>query len=174
MYLAAKQAKGVAYGHQPYPIRPWTRKWGVVLGLRSPLDHKASAEQTGGRFSLIEEFAPGGEGTPLHVHREDDETFYILEGELTFYLNEGQHTPASAGSFVHIPGGVIHAFKVDSETARYLIITTAQHEHFYRAISEPAQTRTLPPEEPPDMEKIEAAAQEYKVEILGPPPGARV
>src|SRR5215203_2673155 len=132
MYLAAKQAKGVAYGHQPYPIRPWTRKWGVVLGLRSPLDHKASAEQTGGRFSLIEEFAPGGEGTPLHVHREDDETFYILEGELTFYLNEGQPTPASAGSFVHIPGGVIHAFKVDSETARYLIITTAQHEHFHQ------------------------------------------
>jgi hypothetical protein len=42
-----------------------------------------------------------------------------------------------------------------------------------RAISEPARTRSLPPEEPPDMENIEAAAQEYKVEILGPPPGAQ-
>src|ERR671917_474125 len=134
---------------------------------------KATAEQTDGRFSLIEEFAPRGEGTPLHVHREDDETFYVLEGELTFYLDADQPATASAGSFVHIPGGVVHAFRVDSETARYLITTTPQHERFYRAISEPAQSRTLPPEEPPDMEKIEAAAQEYKVEILGPPPGAQ-
>jgi quercetin dioxygenase-like cupin family protein len=134
---------------------------------------KASAEQTGDSFSLIEEVAPGGEGTPLHAHPEDDETFYVLEGELTFYLGDNPPTPASAGSFVHIPGGVVHAFQVDSETARYLILTTPQHERFYRAISEPAQTRSLPPEEPPDMEKIEAAAQEYKVEILGPPPGAQ-
>jgi quercetin dioxygenase-like cupin family protein len=134
---------------------------------------KASAEQTGGRFSLIEEVAPGGEGTPLHAHPEDDETFYVLEGELTFYLDDGQPISASPGSFVYIPGGIVHAFQVDSETARYLILTTPQHERFYRAISEPAQSRTLPPQEPPDMEKIEAAARDYKVEILGPPPGAR-
>src|SRR5829696_1763237 len=116
----------------PYALGAEDGEW--FWGFGALWTIKASAEQTGGRFSLIEEFAPGGEGTPLHVHREDDETFYILEGELTFYLNEGQHTPASAGSFVHIPGGVIHAFKVDSETARYLIITTAQHghEHFHQ------------------------------------------
>jgi quercetin dioxygenase-like cupin family protein len=156
----------------PYVLGPEDGEafWGLDNSLWSL---KATAEQTGGRFSLIEEIAPRGEGTPLHVHREDDETFYVLEGELTFYLDNEQPIPASAGSFVHIPGGVVHAFKVDSETARYLIITTLQHERFYRAISEPAQSRTLPPEEPPDMEKIEAAAQEYKVEILGPPPGAQ-
>lgn len=135
---------------------------------------KAGAEQTGDRYSLIEEFAPGGEGTPLHVHREDDETFYVIEGELTFYLDDDQPIPASAGSFVHIPGGVVHAFQVDSETARYLIITTPQHERFYRAaFGDPAQLRDLPPERPLDMERIGAAAQEYNVEILGPPPGAR-
>ncbi len=132
---------------------------------------KASAEQTGGRFALVERFASRGEGPPLHVHREDDEAFYVLEGELTFYLDDERPLPVSAGSFVHVPGGVVHAFRVDSETARYLIITTAQHERFYRAISEPAQTPSLPPEAPLDMEKIEAAAQEYKVEILGPRPG---
>jgi quercetin dioxygenase-like cupin family protein len=143
--------------------------WGVDGSLWTI---KATAE-TGGSFSLIEEFAPRGEGTPLHVHREDDETFYILEGELTFYLGDEQPPiPASAGSFVHIPGGVVHAFKVDSETARYLIITTLQHERFYRAISDPAQSRTLPPEAPLDMERIGAAMQEYKVEMLGPPPGS--
>jgi quercetin dioxygenase-like cupin family protein len=133
---------------------------------------KASAEQTGGRFSLIEELAPRGAATPLHVHREDDETFYVLEGELTFYLEDDQPIPASAGSFVHVPGGAAHAFRVDSETARYLIITTPQHERFYRAaFGDPARSRDLPPEGELDWERINAAAQEYKVEALGPPPG---
>ena len=132
----------------PYVLGP--EEGEAFWGFGALWTPKATAEQTGGRFSMIEEVAPRGEGTPLHVHREDDETFYVLEGELTFYLNEGgQPIPASAGSFVHIPGGVVHAFQVDSES------------------------RTLPPEEPLDMEKIEAAAREYKVEILGPPPGAQ-
>jgi quercetin dioxygenase-like cupin family protein len=143
--------------------------WGVDGSLWTI---KASAKQTSGRFSLIEEFGQLQEGTPLHVHPEDDESFYILEGELTFYLGDEQPIRASAGSFVHIPGGVVHAFRVESETARYLIITTAQHESFYRAISKPAQSRSLPPQDPLDMEKVEAACREYGVEILGPPPGA--
>ena len=69
---------------------------------------------------------------------------------------------------------MVHAFKVDSETARYLIITTLHHGVFYRAISEPAQSRTLPPERTLDMEKVMDAAQEYGVEALGPPPGTQV
>jgi quercetin dioxygenase-like cupin family protein len=139
----------------PYVLGPEGGEafWGLDNSLWSL---KTTAEQTGGRFSVIEEVAPRGEGTPLHVHREDDETFYVLEGELTFYLDNDQPIAASAGSFVHIPGGVVHAFKVDSETARYLMITTLQHERFYRAISEPAQSRTLPSERLPDMEKVMA------------------
>ena len=76
-------------------------------------------------------------------------------------------------SIVHVPKGTAHAFRVDFKTARVLNITTPQHESFFRATSDPAQTRTLPPEAPPDMERIMAAAQEYGVEILGPPPGAQ-
>jgi quercetin dioxygenase-like cupin family protein len=154
----------------PYALGPEEGEalWGVDGALTTI---KASAEQTGGRFSFIEEIGQLSEGTPLHRHREDDETFYVLEGEMTFYLGDSHPIPASAGSFVHIPGGAAHAFRVDSETARYLLITTAQHESFYRAISDPAQTRTLPPEAPLDMERVEAAAREYNVEILGPPPG---
>jgi len=133
---------------------------------------KATAEQTGGRFMLLEQLAPGGMATPLHVQPDDDESFYVMEGELTFYLEDGEPIPASAGSFVHIPKGVAHAFQVDSETARILNLSTPQHEYFYRAAGEPAQGRGLPPEGPPDMEKVGAAAQEYGVQILGPPPGA--
>jgi quercetin dioxygenase-like cupin family protein len=135
---------------------------------------KATAEQTGGEFLLIEELASRGTATPLHVHPEDDESFYILEGELTFYLEDGQPIPASAGSFVHILKGYFpHAFQVDSETARFLVRTTPVHEHFIRAAAEPAQSRTLPPQEPPDMEKVGAAGAEYGVEILGLSPGTQ-
>lgn len=157
----------------PIPYALGSDEGETFWGFGSLITLKASAEQTGGRFSLIEMLSPGGVATPLHVHREDDETFYVLEGELTFYLEDGQPIPASAGSFVHVPGGIVHAFQVDSESARYLIITNSQHESFYRAISEPTHTRNMPPEAPLDMEKIGPAAQEYRVEILGPPPGAR-
>jgi hypothetical protein len=62
---------------------------------------------------------------------------------------------------------------VDSETARFLVLTRPPPEHFIRAAAEPAQSRTLPPASPPDMEKVGAAAAKYGVEILGPPPGAQ-
>jgi quercetin dioxygenase-like cupin family protein len=133
---------------------------------------KASAQQPGGSFALTEQLFPGGMATPLHSQPEDDESFYDHDGEVTFYLEDGQPIPVSAGSFVHIPTGVAHAFQVDSETARVLNVTTAQHERFFRATSDPAQTLTIPPEAPPDMERIMAAAQKHGVEILGPPPGA--
>ena len=133
---------------------------------------KATAEQTGGEFLLIEELAPRGTATPLHVHPTDDESFWILEGEMTFYFEDGQPIPASAGSFVHIPKGYVpHAFRVDSETARFLVLTRPAHEHFIRAAAEPARARTLPPEAPIDMDKVMAAANAYGMEILGPPPG---
>ncbi len=135
---------------------------------------KATAEQTGGRFLLVEELAPRGTATPLHVHPEEDESFHVLEGGMTFYLEDGQPIPASAGSFVHIPKGYVpHAFQVDSETARFLVFTRPPHEHFIRAAAEPAPSRTLPPPEPPNMEKVGAAAVQYGIEILGPPPGTQ-
>src|SRR5829696_9413395 len=62
---------------------------------------KATAEQTGGRFALVEQVAPGGMATPLHVHREDDESFYVVEGEIAVYLGDGDNpTRAPAGAFV--------------------------------------------------------------------------
>jgi quercetin dioxygenase-like cupin family protein len=134
---------------------------------------KASALQSGGSHALTEQLFPGGMATPLHRQAEDDEEFYVLEGEVMFYLEDGQPIPTSVGTFVHVPAGVAHAFQVESETARLLNVTTAQHERFFRATSDPAQTRTIPPDAPPNMERIMAAAQEYGVEILGPPPGAQ-
>src|SRR5215216_7883196 len=85
---------------------------------------RATSEQTGGEFILLEELAPRGTATPLHVHPTDDESFYILEGEMTFFLEDGQPIPASAGSFVHISEGYVpHAFQMGSQAACFLVLT---------------------------------------------------
>ncbi len=132
---------------------------------------KSSAETTGGRVAVTENWAPRGHGSPLHVHHNEDEWFYVLSGELTFWV-DGQVITATDGSFVYGPRNVPHTFTVTSEEARFLlVIEPAGFENFLRALSEPAESLTLPPAsvEPPAMDAMMAAAAEYGLEILGPP-----
>jgi mannose-6-phosphate isomerase-like protein (cupin superfamily) len=135
---------------------------------------KATAEQTGGRYTLVEILAPEGEGV-LHVHHFEDEGFYILEGELTFYVGE-QTIKAQPGSFLFGPKDVPHAFTVDRGPARLLfVLSPAGMEGLIREMGEPARSLSIPPqpEEEPDeaeMERLMAIAARYGGEILGPPP----
>jgi quercetin dioxygenase-like cupin family protein len=132
---------------------------------------KSSGETTGGRVAVTENTAPRGHGSPLHVHHNEDEWFYVLSGELTFWV-DGQVITATEGSFVYGPRDAPHTFTVSSDEARFLlVIEPAGFENFLRALSEPAQSLTLPPAsvEPPAMETMMAAAAEYGLEILGPP-----
>ena len=132
---------------------------------------KASADTTAGRVAVIEHLAPRGSGSPLHVHRREDEWFYIIEGALTFWVG-GQVIEAPAGSFVYGPRDIPHTFVVSSAEARFLLVTEpGGFESFMRACAEPAQELTIPPEptEPPDFDHLAAMAAERGVEILGPP-----
>jgi hypothetical protein len=121
--------------------------------------------------AVIEHLAPQGFGSPLHVHHREDEWFYVLEGELTFWVG-GETIDAPAGSFVYGPRDIPHTFVVASEQARFLLVTEpAGFEGFMRAFGEPAATPTLPPPSstPPDFERLGALAAEHGMEILGPP-----
>jgi quercetin dioxygenase-like cupin family protein len=132
---------------------------------------KSSAQTTDGRVAVVEHLAPQGAGSPLHVHHREDEWFYVIDGELTFWVG-GQVINAPAGSFVYGPREILHTFIVSSAEARFLLVTEpAGFENFLRALSEPAQTLTLPPSsaEPRDPEQMMATAAEYGIEILGPP-----
>src|SRR6266446_6723502 len=131
---------------------------------------KASSATTDGRVAVIEHLAPQGAGSPLHVHHNEDEWFYVTEGELTFWVG-GRLIEAPAGSFVYGPRGIAHTFTVTSSEARFLLVTEpAGFEGFMRTLSEPAQSLTLPPatSPPPDPERMMAIATEYGIEILGP------
>lgn len=133
--------------------------WGV--GALTTI--KVSGPETGNAYAMIEDFAPLGTGAPPHFHALDDEAFYVLEGEVRFSVATEPPFHARAGAFVFVPGGVIHAFEVISETARYLIITTPRHMQFYRAIADPAGKRALPPDAPLDMDRIGAACEAFGV-----------
>jgi hypothetical protein len=111
----------------------------------------------------------------LHIHHLEDEGFYILEGEMTFYVGE-QTIKARPGSFLFGPKDVPYAFSVDSRPARLLfILLPAGMEGLIREMGEPAKPLSIPPqpEEPPDaaeMERLMAIAARYGSEMLGPPP----
>ena len=81
----------------------------------------ASGESTGGTFALVDEQAKRGMSVPLHLHRDDMESFYVVEGEITIFLGDHPGIEQTAGSFAHVPGGTVHGFRIESETARYLI-----------------------------------------------------
>jgi len=130
----------------------------------------ATGEQTGETFALVDETAKRGESVPLHRHDDDVESFYVLEGEITFLIGGERGARASAGSFVHVPGGTVHGFRVESETARYLILTTPRHGRFYRAITLASRPGGLPPEEAIEGSVIKKAAEEFGIEFVGPLP----
>jgi len=132
---------------------------------------KSSAATTGGAVAVIEHLARRGAGSPLHVHSREDEWFYVLEGELTIWV-DGETIQAPAGSFVFGPKGIPHTFIVSSDQARFLLVTEpAGFEQFMRAVGEPAQRLEIPPPatEPPDVAALTAAAAEFGIAITGPP-----
>src|SRR5918997_5933622 len=107
---------------------------------------KATGGQTGGAYLLVEEIARRGKVTPLHTHPAEEETFYVLDGEVLMHL-DGEQRPVTAGCFVSVPPGVPHAYLVTSETARMLLLITpgsGTMEDFFRAASEPAAEREVP------------------------------
>jgi quercetin dioxygenase-like cupin family protein len=132
---------------------------------------QASSENTGGAVAVIEHLAPQGSGSPLHVHSREDEWFYVIEGELTFWV-DGRRSVAHAGSFVFGPKGLPHTFVVSSPTARFLLVTQpAGFEGFLRALGQPAERLEIPPEssEPPDVEGLTRLAATFGIEVVGPP-----
>jgi mannose-6-phosphate isomerase-like protein (cupin superfamily) len=132
---------------------------------------KADGADTGGRVLVTESTAPRGAGPPLHVHHNEDEWFYVLEGALTICVAD-KIVVAGAGAFVFGPRDVPHTFVVSSERARFLLVTEpAGLEGFIRALAIPATAPESPPAPtwPPDMDAVFRAAADHGLEILGPP-----
>lgn len=149
---------------------------------------KLTGDDTGGRFGLWEGLLPHGAAPPLHSHPQD-ETFYVLEGEVTAWivepgsLDDGADpaawidtcaTRGGVGLVSFAPGGTPHTFRVESDTARLLFLSTpAGVEEYVRALAEPARWPWLQP--PPDgarvpAERLQAVERELGMVRHGPSP----
>jgi mannose-6-phosphate isomerase-like protein (cupin superfamily) len=123
-----------------------------------------SRQDTGGALTLFIDETPPNAGPPLHIHRNEDELFYILEGELVMQVNEERFT-VPAGSAAFLPRGVPHTFtNPGPQTARSLVaLTPAGLEDFF------AEVEPLATQAEPDMTAILAVAARHGIEAVGPP-----
>ena len=131
---------------------------------------KATGAETGGALLLFEDKMVRGKMTPLHIHQNEDETLYVLEGEILVHIDGTEHCVGPHG-LAFVPRGVPHAFFVTSETARVLTLENpASAEAFYRAASRPA-TADSDPAGPVDFGKVREAAERIGgMKVVGPPP----
>ncbi|MEW9806588.1 cupin domain-containing protein [Mesorhizobium marinum] len=125
------------------------------------------------RVSVVEHLMPYGKSPPLHIHRNEDQVFHVLEGEILIHI-DGVETVARAGETVLAPKGVPHSFRVESrEGARCLTITSGGDlEKMIREMGEPALNAELPPQVEPTPAMIAAlrdACARNGIDIIGGP-----
>lgn len=125
---------------------------------------------TGG-LHAVELHLPSGESSPWHVHHEEDEWFYVIEGELQVIVGDDR-VRLGAGEFAFGPRDVPHGFRVTSKSpARILLITVGgQFSDFIAENSEPILDGVATEPREPDLAKLVASAKQYGQEILGPLP----
>lgn len=131
---------------------------------------KATAAETGGAFLMLEDRMERGKMTPMHLHPEQDEAIYVLDGDLLVDIEGEQHAVGRGGLF-YAPHGVAHAFMVTSETARVIsFMTPGSGESFYREAGVPITTDEIAAR-PADFALLrEVAERSEHIELLGPPP----
>jgi quercetin dioxygenase-like cupin family protein len=139
---------------------------GTLATIRVP------GEAVGGRYALIEFLFPRGASPPRHTHPQD-ESYIVVDGRLTVQAGERRFELGPGGTAA-VPMGVAHTFRVDSETARVLVLSTpAGLERFVRDGSVPAAAATLPPPDAPrpSAEELARVFEAHGQVNVGPPLG---
>lgn len=128
---------------------------------------KARAADTGGALGLVEGRFYRGFGPPLHVHSREDEGMYVLEGEIRFRQGDDEFV-AGPGTWVWGPRGVSHAFKVQSESARALVLVTpGGFERMFEEGGIPASESAHPPAQVYDPAAAAALAERFAFDVVG-------
>lgn len=129
---------------------------------------KASAAETGDAFTLLEADEPPGFGPPLHIHHGAAEAFYVLKGEYRIFIRE-QEWRCPAGSFIYIPAGVTHGFRVgDAPSSKLNLYLPAAMVGYFDDLSEALSTGD------DDPSRVERIATRYNMEVVGPVPESYV
>ncbi|WP_020667129.1 cupin domain-containing protein [Amycolatopsis nigrescens] len=144
----------------------------AIWHMGSLMVFKATSEETGGQYWLAEQTATSGYASPVHVHTREDELFYVLEGELSIEIDGVMHN-LEAGSTLFGPRNLPHSYKVESPTAKWLVLgTPGGYDGWFFDTGKPAERLEIPafnPDDIPDFGAIIAAVEAYGGKVLGPP-----
>ena len=152
----------VVTASEPYALGPGE---GRVIDLgHFGVTVKASEKETGGVVSVLENEEPPGFGPPIHVHHDCSEAFYVLAGEYIMNL-EGREVVCPAGSFIFIPQGARHGFRVGDVPSRKLnFYFPASMVGYFDELAEALERDTVSESE------LAGIAEAHRMEIVGPPP----
>lgn len=142
----------------------------AVWSLGGRFTTKLSGDDAEGQLALIEAVVGRGGEPPLHVHHREHEAWYVLEGQLTLHVGDAVLV-ADAGSFAFAPMGVPHAFTVDVEPTRVLLLAApAGFERFARELGVPASGSEPPADlRVPGPDVLGPVAERFGIEVIGPP-----
>lgn len=132
---------------------------------------RATGEETDGQYDVVEVTIPPGPGvTPMHVHHDNDEAILVLEGEVTVKLGESRHV-LEAGAYAMAPRGLPHTYRnaCDGPARVHFTYTAGNH---WRNLQETEERG--PVESESDIEALVPILEEYKIEMIGPPPDAEL
>lgn len=135
---------------------------------------KVGAGDSATGMSATEFTAPRGFGPPLHVHSEEDELLYVIEGDIRLDVGDDSVT-AHTGTMVSLPHGIPHVFQVESTTARFITITSGREtspsfDRFVSALGTPTDLAVLPVPTEIDPGHVAQVCAQHGIEVLGPPP----
>jgi len=130
---------------------------------------KANMSETGGAYSLTEHLVTAASNPPMHVQAEEEEAFYVLEGEVEFEV-DGQVVTATPGTFAMVARGAAHRFRVLTDQARMLVICSGKPadnlEDFFLGMGEPATERALPQPGAPDERRLVELCARTGIELV--------
>jgi quercetin dioxygenase-like cupin family protein len=129
---------------------------------------KVTAAETGGAYTMIEAIASPGNGPPPHIHKNEDETLYVLDGD--FEILNGEHLmSAKPGALAFVPRGTVHRFSCigDSIGRLLLVYTPGGIEGFFRESGIPAVgDGSAPPVSPAEIARTEKAGLRYGLQVV--------
>jgi mannose-6-phosphate isomerase-like protein (cupin superfamily) len=145
----------------PFSLNPGDGQQLDIFDLK--LTMKASSAETSGMYSLFEGiWQPGGFGPLPHIHKSEDESFYVLEGQFDFHIGD-ETMRAEQGTFLMVPRGTLHSFTVAGESpARLLFLHSPPIEGFFQELAK------LPEAGPPDPERVRALMRNWGMEAPTP------
>lgn len=144
---------------------------GPISVLGEILEFKVTGAETGNSLCVVELTSFPQNGPPPHIHRREDESFYVIDGKFSFLL-DNRTIEANPGSFCRVPKGTLHTYQnIGTKPGKALVILTpAGFEKFWAEIADPVVNLAGPsgPPRPETITRLMSLAPKYGLEIKGP------